>query len=175
MFDGRTFTFVVSGPEKDRLESIVARGEKQFLIFDAKEKRVALNGQKVAACNIMFDVGVVNSTVEEEATCAVTVHFISSQNPAKFGVEPDTVAAERDESGFDSQLQDLFFFLDSIGSDDVLWFDDEDGGRVYIQASHVLLFEAPLICCEPDLLENSLDNFDEEIPEASELSTDQKS
>jgi transcriptional regulator with XRE-family HTH domain len=178
MFDGRIFNFVVSGREKNRLESILGSAHKEFLVFDAQDKRVALNGDKIAACNIMFDVGMVESTDEEESTFDLTVHFISSQHPVKFGVEPDNVAAECDDAGYNSQLQNLFFSLDGVGSDETLWFDDEDGERVYIQASHVLLLEAPLICCQPDLWANSVDNIEDEIPEnleSNHMPTDQGS
>lgn len=162
MFDGREFDFEISGQEKDRLESIVSSFDKNFIVFDSRNKRVAVNGGRIAACNIMFDLGVLEPTKEEEETFVMEVHLISTREPIKFGLEPDNVKPEHDDKGFNSQLQNLFFYLESAEEDETVWFDDADAERVYINVNHVLLLEVPLICCEPDLWEKSIDSDEDE-------------
>jgi hypothetical protein len=162
MFDGREFDFEISGQEKDRLESIVSNAHKGFIVFDSRKSRVAINGNRIAACNIMFDMHVLEHVEDEEETFNMMVHLISSPKPVKFGLEPDNVKPEDDDKGFNSQLQNLFFYLEVAQDDEIVWFDDQDAERVYINANHVLLLEVPLICCEPDLWEKSIDSDDDE-------------
>jgi transcriptional regulator with XRE-family HTH domain len=178
MFDGREFDFEVSGQERHRLESIVSGSDVDFLVFDSRDKRIAINGNRIAACNIMFDVGVIERTDEEDETFNMTVHLVSSKEPVKFGIDPDELTPEQDENGFSSQLQNLFFYLDGGGEDLVVWFDDEDGERVYIRANHLLLLEVPLICCEPSLLASSDrgdDEQNEQDQEPRHFATDHES
>jgi hypothetical protein len=110
----------------------------------------------------MFDMHIIDPVKEDDDAFEMTVHLISSPEPIKFGLEPDEVKSEDDDEGFNSQLQNLFFDLDSAEDEEIIWFDDEDAERVYINVKHVLLLEVPLICCEPDLLRKSFDGLRED-------------
>jgi len=165
MHDGRQFLFRVSSSDKDRLESIAQNSGKSFFVFNSHDKCIALNRTKVAACQFLFDF-FMSDKPEAEEQFKLTMHLIATKETISFDVEPDTKTPLEDELGSESQLQSLFSFLDEGDDDEVVWFDDEDGERVYIRSNELLLLEAPLICCEPELWEKSLED-ETEKPEIS--------
>jgi transcriptional regulator with XRE-family HTH domain len=163
-FDGREFGFEVSSYDMQRLESIVSSSNKKFLVFNSRDRSVAVNRTKLAACQFLFDSPLVRHPESESDSCAVHLHLASSLKPLSFDVEPDTKPAEQDEEGFASQLQHLFIDLDGIDEDDdeVVQFDDVDGERVYARSGELVLVEAPLECCEPSLFEKAMEGDAEE-------------
>ena len=134
-----------------------------FFVFDAESKRIAVNRTKMNYCQFLFDVAGVIDTKEQEGKSEVVVHFADTKEPVRFEAEPDTSEMLEDEEGSRSQLQNLFLDVEgaSAESEQLLWFDDVDGERVYIRAKQVLSIEVPLICCEPALWRNYLDHFEE--------------
>jgi len=164
IFDGREFAFEVSSFDMRRLESIVSESNKTFLVFSSRDRSVAVNRTKLAACQFLFDSPSVKGPESENDSYALHLHLVSSKKPLSFDVEPDTKPAEHDEEGFASQLQHLFIDLDGVDQDDdeVVLFDDVDGERVYVRSRELLLVEAPLECCEPSLFDKSMEGHDEE-------------
>jgi transcriptional regulator with XRE-family HTH domain len=116
MNDGRLFFFRLSSTEKDRLESAINESDELFLIFDSDEKRVALNRTKVGACQFLFDYNLSEKPESEEEEFRLKAHFISSQVPIVFDVEPDECVLEKDDEGFASQLQGLFTFIEGANA-----------------------------------------------------------
>lgn len=166
-FDGRTFEYEVSGDEKARLEKIFSDGRSDTAVFASNSQCVAMNPRKIAATHFLWE-GFDSSKEEEDERCLLKLHLIGTEEPIVFGVEPDQLSMEDDEEGFSSQLQRLFFQLETAFDDDVVSFDDEDGERVYIRRTEVLAIEVPLICCEPALwnahMEGSIEDGEVEYP-----------
>jgi transcriptional regulator with XRE-family HTH domain len=164
IFDGREFTFEVSSFDMRRLESIVRSSNKKFLVFNSRDKSVAVNRTKIAACQFLFDSHSTELPENKDDSHTLRLHLISSHNPLSFDVEPDTKTSVQDEQGFASQLQQLFIDLDGVDGDEdeVISFYDMDGERVYIRSSELLFIEAPLECCEPSIFEKSMEGYDEE-------------
>jgi len=161
--DGRVFLYQLSSNEKSRLEKIVSAGETNFVTFIATSHYVALNLKKFAATQFLFDFGIVDSQ-EKEGDYKLSLHLSSVRSPIVFGVDPDQKSLEDgDES--QSQLQNIFATLDSGLEDEVVWFDDVDGERVYIRPIETMLIEAPLICCDPALWSTSFDGYLEDEAE----------
>lgn len=159
--DGREFLYAVSATEKERISSIVWNASFDFLVFDTKNTRVAVRRDNITFCNFLFDLNLIEQEEKDEVQ-AVVVHFVESQTPVRFEVEPDDIEAEDDEDGFRSQLQNLFFYIEatSADEDEVLWFDDMDNERVYVRTKQLLSLEVPLLCCEPRLWRSHLENLD---------------
>lgn len=162
MHDGREFFYRVASTEKDRLESIVSDFDKSFLVFNSQSKCVAINNKKIGACQFLYDLHFPDNPDEEEDKFELELQLISSKDPITFDLEPDTSKPEEDDVGLQSQLQLLFIYLDGADENEVVWFDDVDGERVYIRASEVLSIEVPLVCCEPALWKKSLEQCTEE-------------
>jgi hypothetical protein len=164
MFDGRVFLYGISSSDKDRLESIVTSSDKKFLVFNSKDKAVAVNRTKVAACQFLFDSPLAKYSESEEQDYKLRLHLISGSSPLLFDLEPDTKTPEKDGEGFEAQLQYLLMNIDGAdeADDESFWFDDADGERVYMRSHEVMLIEVPLVCCEPSLWEKSLESFAEE-------------
>ena len=160
---GREFFYRVSASEKERVSSIIWNSTFDFIVFDTRDKRVAINRTAVNYCNFLFDIGLVETKIEK-AEYSVVVHFLRTSEPVKFSVDPDETKAEEDDEGFSSQLQNLFFYLDggSATEDEILWFDDVDDERVFLRAKQILALETPLLCCEPELWRSYMDNWEDD-------------
>jgi transcriptional regulator with XRE-family HTH domain len=153
-FDGRVFSYVIPSDEKDRLEKIVSRSKRSsdgMFVFTTSTQWVALNRTKIAATQFLFDRGLVIEDDEGE-NLELKLHLIGAGQPVVFGVEPDTHLLDDDEEGSCSQLQRLFLELEMASENEIVEFYDEDRERVYIESAEVLAIEAPLVCCEPALL-----------------------
>jgi transcriptional regulator with XRE-family HTH domain len=160
-FDGRQFLFQVTSGDKDRIESCITESDKAFLVFDSEDRCVAVNRKRVAACHFLFDP--LGSARDESENFGIDVHLISAKEPLKFGVEPDNLELQDDGEGLQSQLQKLIFALDSASDmDEVVWFDDEDGERLYLRTDELLMVQVPLVCCTPSLWKNFYENFSDE-------------
>jgi transcriptional regulator with XRE-family HTH domain len=172
--DGREFNYAISAAEKERVSSIIWNATFDFFVFDADTKRVAANRSKINYAHFLFGFGVAEEEKELESFDLIA-NFIGSKDAIKFGVDPDDVAVENDDEGFGSQLQNMFFSIEGLDADDdnVIWFDDEDGERVYLRTRQILLIELPLLCCEPALwkshVDNSDDNDTEEFPDEARM------
>ena len=170
--NGEHFLYRVSSEEKERVAEIVWHRHFNFVVFDTKAKRIAIRHEEINFCQFLFDIGGVAEKDESEDSFNLEVHFISGE-PITFGVEPDQVERSKDEGGRSAQLQNIFFELESdIGEDDIIWFDDEDAERVYIRRKQLLRIELPLLCCEPALWGNSLENIEEDYEDPSNRNSD---
>lgn len=169
--DGREVDYWVSAAEKERVSSIIWDATFDFFAFDTDTKRVAANRSKINYAHFLFDLGVIRKEQEEESY-KVVVNFVGTKESVVYGVEPDDADSEEDGEGFRSQLQNLFFDMDGRDADDdeIVWFDDEDGERVYLRTKQILFMEVPLLCCEPALWRSYLDNLDDS-EEAAEQTT----
>lgn len=170
--DGREFDYDVSTSDKERISSIIWSRTFDFLVFNTGTKKVAINRTRINYVNFLFDVGTVDEpeiTEPEE----VVVNFIDSASSVRFEAEPDTLDADSDDTGRESQLQNLFFHIDGLSAneDEVLWFDDVDGERVYLRTQQILSLEVPLLCCEPALFRNYLEHLEESEGEANRNET----
>jgi len=171
-FEGdREFDYSVSAAEKERVSSILRKETFDFVVFDTDTKRIAANRTKINYANFLFDPAGMEEEKEENLdSYNVTVIFAGNKEPVKFGVEPDDLDVNKDDQGFRSQFQRLFIYLEgySVDEDEILWFDDEDAEQVLIRAKQVLLIEAPLLCCEPELWRSHIENFDEDVSDSKE-------
>jgi hypothetical protein len=160
--DGREFDYYVSSAEKERISSIIWSKTFDFFVFETDTKCVAVNRAKINYAHFLFDIGVIQKDEEEEPE-RVVVNFIRKREPVEFDVEPDTVDSKDDDTGSNSQLQNMFLYIDGTEADEdeILWFDDIDGERVYIRSKQVLSIEIPLLCCRPDLWRTYLDNLED--------------
>jgi transcriptional regulator with XRE-family HTH domain len=163
MFDGRVLLYETSSEDKARLESIVSSSSKKFLAFDSKNKAVAVNRTKIAACQFLYDPPSVRDKEGEDDEYELKLHLVSAPNPLSFDLEPDSKTPEEDGEGFQAQLQYLLINIDGADGvdDEVFWFDDADGERVYIRGNELLSIEVPLVCCEPSLWKKSLESLDD--------------
>lgn len=155
--------FVVSSAEKERLSKILWNRTFDFIVFDTTTSRVAINRTKITYVNILFDVGIVGEN-KSHIAYSVAARFIGDAKEVRFGVDPDESAPDEDNDGLQSQLQSMFFYLEGTDAseDEVIWFDDEDGERVLIQKQNLLVIEVPLLCCEPELWKNYIENSEED-------------
>lgn len=171
--DGRSFFYPVAADEKERISSIVWNSTFDFIVFDTRTKRVAINGSKIGYCHFLFDLGVLEEDEEECNECKVVVNFIGSQSPVSFDVDPDEKEIEEDDQGFSSQLQGMFISIEGSSADEqqVLVFDDEDGERVFLRTSQILTLEAPLLCCEPKLWDSHVENSEDDEVESETISS----
>lgn len=160
--DGREFNYYISSGEKERISSIIWSKTFDFFVFDTNTKRVAVNRAKINYAHFLFDIGVIQEH-EVQETEQVVINFIGNKEAVKFDVEPDTVDLGKDDAGFNSQIQNMFFYIEGneADEDEILWFDDVDGERVYVRSKQVLSIEVPLLCCEPELWRNYLENLDD--------------
>jgi transcriptional regulator with XRE-family HTH domain len=174
MFDGRQFAFEVSSFDMRRLERIVNSSNKKFLVFNSRDRSVAVNRTKLAACQFRFDPPSIVRPESDEESYELRLHLVSSPKPLSFEIEPDTKAVEQDEEGFSSLLQRLFIDLDGMdeGDDEVVRFDDVDGERVYARGRELVLVEAPLECCKPPLFEKSMEGLEEEEESPKQSNSD---
>jgi len=161
---GKEFFFSVSSKEKERISSIIwaPPADFDFVVFNTLTHTVVINRTQINYCNFLFDFGV--QPKRENSDFDVVVHFIGTEKPERFGVEPDQKAALEDDQGWSSQLQRLLIDLDgkSADDDDILYFDDEDGERVYLRSKRLLCLEVPLLCCEPDLWRAYMESEDDD-------------
>ena len=156
----REFDFPISAAEKKRLWSIASNEKPGFLVFNSDTKCVAANQSRINYTHFLFDPSSVKHEQEKDYQHDVVVHFVGNNEPAKFGVYPDYQDIVDDNSGSGSQLQRMLIELDANEADDeVVFFDDEDTERVFLRTRQLLLVEVPLVCCEPALWKNGIDNL----------------
>jgi putative transcriptional regulator len=167
--DGRVFEYEVPSDEKDRLKKIFSHAGSTAAVFTTRSQCVALNPRKVAAAHFLWEGYDLTQEEDEDDSCRLKLHLIGTGEPVVFDVKPDQRLMGEDEDGSSSQLQRLFFELES-GLDDVVLFDDEDGERVYIRPTEVLAIEVPLFCCEPSLWNAHMEGLTED-EEAEKLPT----
>src|SRR5882757_3783200 len=156
--DGRVFLYRIASDEKSRLERLLSAGENEFLVFTTDSHRIALNPKKIAATQFLFDIGA-ELTSEGQEKYELSLHLIAARDPIIFGIDPDQRSLDDEDDGASAQFQSLFFYLDLGVEDEVLWFDDEDGERVYLKPSEILVMEVPLSCCEPALQKAKFDGY----------------
>jgi len=162
-YDGRIFLYDLPSDEKSRLEQIFSRPENDIVVFDTLSHRIALNAKNIAASQFLFDFGLVSAVRgDDEERHELKLHLNSAKEAVVFEVEPDRRLLDDDNDGSLSQLQNMFFSLDSGFEDDVVWFDDVDGERVYIRQPLILAIEVPLICCNPTLWNAYSEGFSED-------------
>ncbi|MEH2486172.1 helix-turn-helix transcriptional regulator [Bradyrhizobium sp. AZCC 2230] len=149
-FDGRVFEYVVPSDEKDRLEKIFSRTGEGIVVFSARTHWVAINQNRIAATQFLFDLGV-SFEDEKEEKLELRLHLISAEQPIVFGIEPDTLLLEEDDDGSASQMQNLFSQLETGFVNEMVDFYDEDRERVYLMPTQMLVVEVPVVCCEPAL------------------------
>jgi transcriptional regulator with XRE-family HTH domain len=172
--NGHIFLYSVSSGEKSRLERLVRAGEGDFIVFTSASHRVALNTKKIAATQFLFDFGVIDSSENIEEDFKISLHLSAAKEPFVFDVEPDQLPLEDDDDVSQSQLQNMFVTLGLGLDDEIVWFDDIDGERVYIRPTEMMLIEVPLICCEPALWKASFDGFLEDEEAAKSPSSSGK-
>lgn len=170
IFDGREFAFEVSSFDKRRLESTISSSDKTFVVFNSRDRIVAANQTKFAACQFLFDPPSTKFPNVEDNSYELHLHLVDTKKPLSFDLEPDTKTAEQDEQGFASQLQRFFIDLDGAEDDEIAGFDDADGERVYVRKSQLVLVEAPLECCEPSIFNKSMEGHDEDEGLGKQLS-----
>lgn len=168
---GKEFFFSVSSKEKERISSTIWAPPSgfDFIVFNTLTHSVAINRTMINYCNFLFDFGVVEP-MKEGVDYNVIVHFIGTKEPERFGVEPDQKDRLEDEQGWSSQLQGLLIDIDgkSADEDDILYFDDEDGERVFLRSKQILCLEVPLLCCEPQLWRAYMDSEDDDEHDPNE-------
>jgi transcriptional regulator with XRE-family HTH domain len=162
MFDGRMFDFEISSFDMGRLESIIESSKKKFLVFNSRDKTVAINNAKIAACQFLFDPPFIRTEESETKSYTLRCHLVSAISPLLFDIKPDTKLPEQDDGGLESQAQRLFIDLDGAEDEEVVDFYDADDERVWIRTSELVLMEAPLEYCEPSLFEKSMQGDDED-------------
>jgi transcriptional regulator with XRE-family HTH domain len=157
--DGETLFYSVSSPEKERVSNIVWSGDFEFVVFETQNKYIALRYEGINFCQFLFDPASTEKEQEEDFDLRV---FFSDGGSMKFGVDPDSVDLAEDDDGLGAQLQSFFMNLEAdAGDEGVVWFDDEDGERVYIRRKQLLRAELPLVCCRPALWNSYLENIEE--------------
>jgi transcriptional regulator with XRE-family HTH domain len=160
--DGRLFEYDISSQDKDRLERAFQRNRNATVVFETPTLCVSLNLKHIAVAQFLFDLGETESTSSNDDDFQMRVHLAGGYEPIVFSVEPDEQTLEEDDSGASSQLQRLFFSLEMGLDDEVVFFDDEDAERAYINPADVVAIEVPLLCCNPALWQAHLDGLEED-------------
>jgi transcriptional regulator with XRE-family HTH domain len=148
--DGRVFLYGISSDEKSRLEKIVSHSADRAVVFAATTHWVAVNQSKIAATQFLFDLNAVDDE-EHDDEIELRLHLIGAKEPVVFGIEPDTQTLEEADHGSSAQMQRMFLQLEMQDDDNVVFFDDQDGERVYLRSTEILIVEVPIGCCEPAL------------------------
>jgi transcriptional regulator with XRE-family HTH domain len=158
---GPILLYTVASQEKERISNILRRSQFDFVVFHTNDKCVAIRRNQINFCQFLFDVGVVRDETEDDPGYELEAFFVGGEH-FTFEVEPDTIPWGEDDYGGGSELQRLFVDLESgIEVEEVLSFDDADGERVYLRVRQLLRVELPLVCCEPELWKNHIENWSE--------------
>lgn len=149
------FSFPISGIERKRLWSSFQEVESSdFIVFDSRTERVALNRNHTQAWQFLWDApNRLDSTEEEPAHMNV---LLAHQSQAlKFDTKPDTElydpesAEDRHERS--SELQEIFVGLEVAWGENetMITFEDANGEEVFIRASEIVLLSLPISDVEP--------------------------
>lgn len=153
----------VTGPENERLWSAIQETDPLgFIIFDAEDRRFALNPKHLIFCQFLFEAPSQTPEIadDDEEDWEIEVHLADGSKPMKFSVWPDSrrsIGEDEDDDGRSTQLQDMFMFAEEW-PERRLKLTDEDGETAWFLADDVAMFSAPLTAVEPDLLQSDEDD-----------------
>ena len=156
----------ISGPEHRRLWRLLDphNDEEGFIVFDADDRRYAINPEHLTFCHLLFDPPsdeIEQPEGQNEHAYEVRFWLADGAEPLTFRVEPDTASIDDDDAGDgECQLQDLFHYAE-IGTDTRLKFTDEDGEKAFFRTEDVAMFSVPLEAVEPDLRAAAADGREE--------------
>jgi transcriptional regulator with XRE-family HTH domain len=142
---GDAFDFVLSGPERRRVWSVLEDATKAFVVFDAGPDRVALAVPHVLGWSFRQP-----ARYHDTGGADLSIYLRDRKDPLAFDVAPDTASIFDDAEEPAAQLQDVFFQLDS-GSVPLVTFVDETATEFFVRTPEILLVRAPLDLVEPTL------------------------
>jgi transcriptional regulator with XRE-family HTH domain len=162
---GAEGVLTISGPEHRRLWRLLDphNDEEGFMVFDAGDRRFAINPVHLTFCHLIFEGASVEAErAEDQSEDGYEVRFwlADCATPLTFGVEPDTASIDDETEDGECQLQDLFYYAEN-GTETRLKFKDEDGEMAFFRVRDVAMFSAPLEAVEPKLLAAARDGIEE--------------
>jgi transcriptional regulator with XRE-family HTH domain len=137
--------FVLSGPERRRVWTVLEDAAKPFVVFDAGLDRVALAVPHVLGWSFTTP-----ARYEDAGSAGLSIYLTDRKEPLVFDVNPDTASIFDDAEEPTAQLQDVFFHLDS-GDLPFINFVDEVETEVFVRTREIALVLAPLDLVEPSM------------------------
>jgi transcriptional regulator with XRE-family HTH domain len=147
----------ISGCEKSRLWQTLRVPASIFVVFDGIEERMAINVQKLAFWQFLFDMPErwENADCESSAKSQIKIWIGESIVPLVLDVEPDPIEFGTEEADRDAVLQGLFFDLEHCHeSDETFRVDDQDGETAFFRAENIAMLSVPLEAVVPALWES---------------------
>ena len=118
--------------------------DEEFAVFDAGNRRYALNLRHLTFCHFLFDAPNRAEEADDGEEHEVEVYLTDSPERLVFGVDPDTASLDEEENPSDQsvQLQDMLFYAEQ-GTDARLRLTDRDGETAFFRAADVAMFSGP--------------------------------
>lgn len=161
--------FSISAAAHSYLYSAIQReggddGSMSFVVFDTKDRRIALNLSQLAFCHFLFDYGEPEEEVEQES-CNVEIFFNGIEAPLSVQVDVDD--GDPDNEDDEGQCRYILYMLETFTApSDRYRLRDVDGEDAFVRAGDIALLSVPLGIVEPRHAE------DEQGDEAVEDETD---
>jgi len=149
--------FPISGIEQKRLWRLLQEGVAPgFAVFDSEDERIAINPSQLLVWHFLWEGSLALRDPTPKKFPGLVVFLADRAEPLEFEIDDDdTEFGPEENDGRGTQLQRLFFDLETFGTDpeSVLSFEDQGGEEVFLRASDVKLLRVPLSAVEPRLAE----------------------